>query len=342
MANHASVIQIAKMRSRGLIQLVSDAPVVPIIHPDKKKNDPLDFTTPRTFEEYVGQERGKEICKIIVDSAKIENRALPNMIIHGPFGVGKTTLAKLVMDRHGEQYRVMDASSFTRVEAMRGNILIEEIHNLGAETCDQLNIRMDQNQVHIVGTTTNPGELPAAFRSRLRSVALDDYTEEDIGVIIKNSLKRKGTKSSKTAIAALAARSRFNPRHALQILSFALELTTILKRDTLTIETVHDALSKLDIDERGLTALDRRYLSILDPMKPKGLSQICAVLGTNVETVENEIEPFLLKNGYIERTSRGRIIADDIADDVLEDLLAESLQMIQAEKKRRQRQETEL
>lgn len=289
-----------------------------------------DVFAPRDFKEYVGQARAKEICEIIVEAAKLEKRDLPNILVHGSYGLGKTTLARLLMDRYGEPKRVVDASAVT-VDMLRGYLLIEEIHNLPIEVADIANTRMDAGVLHVVGTTTNPGQLPAAFRSRLRSIALEDYNVKDIETILRNSLKRKGTGFSPKAVTELAKRSRLNPRNALQILSFALELTVILKSAKLTAETVENALSKLDIDERGLTGQDRKYLIQLSFINPTGLSQICAVLGTDHHTVENEIEPFLLQQGFIQRTPRGRILSKGVFDDDLTEMLRQSIEQLSSD-----------
>lgn len=284
-----------------------------------------DVFSPQSFEEYIGQEKAKDISKIIIDAAKMGGKPLPNLIVHGSYGLGKTTLAKLIMERFGEPYRTIDASAVS-VDMLRGYLLIEEIHNLSVEVADVANTRIDSGVLHVVGTTTNPGQLPAAFRSRLRSIALESYTLQDIEQIIRNTLKRNGTAFTPKAITELAKRSRFNPRHALhQLLSFSLELTTILKRGKLTVETVDQALEKLDIDERGLTLQDRKYLTTLSFLTPTGLSQICAILGTDNETVENEIEPFLLQQGYIVRSPRGRMLAQGEFDEELVKMLKDSL-----------------
>lgn len=286
-----------------------------------------DIFAPRSFDDYIGQERAKDVCRIIVDAAKIENRPLPNMIIHGSYGKGKTSLARLCMERRGDPYRLVDGSTVAKLDYLSGHMIIDEGHNMPADVCDMLNTEMDAGKLHVIVATTNPGALPAAFRSRLRNISLEDYTEEDIVKILRNSLKRKKMRFTPNALEEIAARTRLNPRNAVQVLSFSLELATLEEDKSLKKETVRSALEKLDIDEQGLTGLDRRYLNTLSRVKPTGLTQICAVLGTNIETVEYEIEPFLLQQGLIERTPRGRLLVDPIDEVELLKLLERSVEI---------------
>lgn len=282
---------------------------------------------PRNFDQYIGQKKIKDVCTILIDAANIEKRPIPSLLIFGPYGLGKTTLARLIMERHGHPYRFMDATLAAKVKFYSGYLIIDEIHNLPSEDCDQLNTILDQEQVTIIGCTTNPGALPAPFRSRMRLLHLDDYEADDIEQILKNSVKRKKVLTEFKALNNLANRSRFNPRHALQSLAFALEIMVTTHSPKLTNTIVNSALQKLDIDEKGLTSVDRKYLEALSPIKPTGISQLRAVLGTDIETIEREIEPFLLRLGYVERTPRGRMLKQK--EDDLETLLGKSIKVLQ-------------
>jgi Holliday junction DNA helicase RuvB len=293
---------------------------------------PKDAYAPRNFDEYVGQERAKDICKIIIDAANIEERPIPSILISGSYGLGKTTLARLVMERYGKPYRFINGNSTFDAQALRGPVIIDEVHGLSPEYCDQLNNSLDSGLVQIVAATTNTGELPIAFRSRLRPIDLEDYSEDDIFVILKNALKRKRIVFSKSAAQDIANRSRLNPRNALQILSFALEMAAINSEKKLLLETVNLAMDKLDIDEDGLRNVDRKYLSLLSSIKPTGLTQICAMLGTDPDTIEYEIEPFLLKKGFIERTQRGRLLIESMSDEELYRMLENSIEIKRREK----------
>lgn len=278
---------------------------------------------PPTIEDYIGQDTAKDILRIIVASATIKKSDLPNILISGPFGTGKTTLAKLVMKHYGQKYVFTDGSSINSAFEMEGYYVIDEIHNLSNITADYLNTLIDSNDIHIIGCTTNPGSLPAPFRSRFRTIYLEDYSDKDIFNILMKASDRSSIPYHKEAISIISKRSKQNPRNALSLLQFSEELRTVSQESILSKKTIETALSKLGIDRDGLSKMDRRYLSLLSN-NPIGVQQIALTLGVSTQTIENEVEPYLLQTNRISRTPRGRILLNS-SKDSLESLLKESI-----------------
>lgn len=273
------------------------------------KVNPLD---PKTLDEFVGQDRAKEVIKIVVDSANKEKRLIPNIILSGPYGHGKTTLAKLIIKRHRKKAQIIDGSlAGELVHPSRDKIyIIDEAHNIPTSVADSFNILIDSGNLRIIACTTNPGALPAPFRSRFRSIYLEDYQPKDIAKIIERASKRLSLKIDKLATNDIANRSKCNPRTALTTLDFVREVSVMHKQTEITSDIVLEALNKLDIDEIGLSNLDRKYLGLLKPTHPAGLQYLSAILSIDSETIQEEIEPYLLRLGLIERTPRGRIKVD--------------------------------
>lgn len=266
-----------------------------------------DIFDPKTFDEYVGQEHAKELAQIMLWAAEKEARPIPNILIAGASGLGKTTLAKLILD--GKIYKFTDGNSVNTIDLAQlgGYIVIDEIHNVKSEVCDSLNTIIDKGMIRIIGCTTNPGNLPGPFRSRFRTIPLIPYTVEDLTDIQMNAIKRKGTiKAPSDLIELISKRGRFTPRRALQYLAFVMDLMVIRDESTLNEITLVDAFDKIGVDENGLLDIDHRYLAAVPTDRPVGLQYIAAVLQTDKETIEREIEPYLLQTKLIDRNSRGR------------------------------------
>lgn len=272
---------------------------------------------PQTLKEFVGQEKAKEILRIIVDSANKEKRLIPNILLTGAYGHGKTTLAKLIAKRHKKKLKIIDGSiAGSVIKPDPGKIyIVDEAHNIPAKITDSFNIMIDAGELRIVACTTNPGALPAPFRSRFRTIYLTEYQPLDIAKIIQRATNRLEVKIDKTAVDMIANRSKCNPRAALTILDFVREIGSLNSNPEITIIVVLDALNKLGINEIGLTILDRKYLELLRTDRPVGLQYISSVLSVDSETIQEEIEPYLIRLGIIERTARGRVMVDPAAAD---------------------------
>jgi holliday junction DNA helicase RuvB len=263
--------------------------------------------TPQTFDEYIGQEEAKEILQIMANAARIEERSLPNLLIAGSAGLGKTTLAKILLK--GEAYTFTDGNSVNvTYPSLSGYNIIDEIHNVKPDVCDTLNVVLDQGKLRIIGATTNPGMLPGPFRSRFRAVNLTPYTRNDLVRIMENVLIRKQTLTmERSFLKQIAAKSRRTPRTALKILSFIMDVMIVSQESNLSKDSYIKAINILGLDDDGLLPIDRRYLEAFpDNGQPVGLQFLAAVTGIDKETIENEVEPWLMTLKKINRTSRGR------------------------------------
>lgn len=268
----------------------------------------LEFVKPQNLNEFVGQVKAKRISEVIIKAASIEQRDLPNLLITGPYGQGKTSLARLITTEFGKPRNLLDADVVNKIIPVNQKVIIDEIHNLKPATCDTLNILLDQNRILIIGCTTSPGQLPPAFKSRFRVIELGPYTSQDIFKILKQALNKRGLVDVQSAvITEVVKRSRLNPRIALNYLRFILDLTTtkLLRRPLLPV--VKEAFLLLEVDKRGLTSRDMLYLETIPKHRPVGIKYIASKISIDEVTIEQEIEPYLMQLGLIDRTPQGRI-----------------------------------
>lgn len=271
-------------------------------------NTNLEIFSPKNFNDYVGQDRAKQIAKVIVAAATIEQRPLPNILIDGSYGLGKTSLAKVIFNELGRTAKVIDASSLNKIiPPLSRPTIIDEIHNLDPQVADTLNILIDEGKAQIIGCTTNPGMLPAPLRSRLRTIHLESYTQDEIAKILRLVLNRKLIPSADSTITEIAKRSRLNPRVGLNYLAFIFDLMTIKREGTLQPKTIKEAFLTLGVDDNGYIERDYLYMAALPEDRPVGLQYLSAIIGVDAKTIEAEIEPYLLQTGRIDRMPRGRI-----------------------------------
>lgn len=272
----------------------------------------VDVFTPTSFEDYVGQTDVKELAQIMVKAALAEKRRLPNIMIVGEYGLGKTSLAKLVVKGVGLEPTVIDAMSINKAIPTDGTVIIDEIHNLDAEVADTLNIHLDRGRLTIIGCSTDPGALPPAFRSRFRTLVLDNYTDDELTTILSKASHRKGVMAPSSTLRRVAERSRNNARMAINNLAFVFDLMVVRGQKTITDTLVYDAFTKLNIDANGYTKRDYKLLAALPFDRPVGLQYLSAVTGIDEKTIEEEVEPYLMRTGKLDRTLRGRIKLNDI------------------------------
>lgn len=262
---------------------------------------------PQNLEEYIGQPKAKRIVSIIVDAALKDKRPLPSTLITGQYGQGKTSLARIMANTYDPNIKLLDAASVNKNPPVKGTYIIDEIHNLASDICDSFNILLDNNDVHIIGCSTDPGQLPSAFRSRFREIYLTAYTISDISAIIKKVITRKHLTIDAQPLLSIAQRSRLNPRVALNYLAFIFDLVTLKNSSTISPVIIREAFKELDVDEWGYQARDFIYLKALpSDGKAVGLQYLSAVTYIDEETIKQEVEPYLLQQGLIDRTSKGR------------------------------------
>lgn len=278
-----------------------------IVPPSREKiHTPKDIFSPQSFEDYIGQSEAKQLAQIMVAAAHNERRRLPSIMVVGEYGLGKTSLARIIMRAAGLSERLYDGASINKEFPEPGTFIIDEIHNLETQVADTLNTRIDNGSYTIIGCTNNPGALPSAFRSRFRTLQLHAYTPDDLRIVVRRICERKGIRYTERALNLLAERSRFNARQVIMYLSLVFDIMSVNKTSALNVEVVHEAFSHLGVDSNGLLPRDREYLRVL-PNRPVGLQFLSAVLGIDEKTIEEEVEPFLLRMGLIDRTPRGRV-----------------------------------
>jgi Holliday junction resolvasome RuvABC ATP-dependent DNA helicase subunit len=270
-----------------------------------------DFFAPRTLEEFIGQKHTVKLLNISLLAASNEQRNLPNILLTGAYGVGKTTLAKLVSDKSGKGYRLIDGNSVNK-QIPSGNVIIDEIHNVDSRVCDTLNTLLDDGKIRIIGCTSNPGELPAAFRSRFRVLTLERYSVRDLESIVKQICNRKGMFIAPNLTEKIASRSRSNARQVVNYLSTIFDLLSSEGKTSISGSTIEDAFSLLGVDKKGYTRRDKEYIAALSTYRPVGLVTLSAIMGLDKETLQYEIEPYLLQTGVIDVTKQGRIKLKEI------------------------------
>jgi Holliday junction DNA helicase RuvB len=295
---------------------------------------------PASWDEYVGQEAIKNNLHILISAARERGNPPEHILFYGPPGLGKTTLAHLIAREMGASLRTTSGPAIERVGDLAalltnlqpGDILfIDEIHRLGRAIEEVLYPAMESGVLNIIlgkgpsartlelplppftliAATTRVADLSAPLRSRFSGgvYRLEFYTEEDIAKIVERSAKILGVQVDKSGVQEIAKRSRSTPRTANYLLKRARDYAQ-LKRIPLASEAVSEALGMLEVDELGLTPIDRKMLEVLIERfggGPAGVNAIAAALGEEQATVAEVHEPFLLQLGLIERTPRGRV-----------------------------------
>lgn len=295
---------------------------------------------PATWNEYVGQENIKNNLHILISAAKERGTPPEHILFYGPPGLGKTTLAHLISRELDGSLRTTSGPAIERVGDLaalltnlsQGDILfIDEIHRLGRTIEEVLYPAMESGVLNIIlgkgpsartlelplppftliAATTRVADLSAPLRSRFSGgvYRLEFYTEDDIAEIVKRSAKILDVKIDQSGVREIAKRSRSTPRTANYLLKRARDYAQ-LKRISLSEKAVSEALGMLEVDELGLTPIDRKLLSVLIERfngGPAGVNALAAALGEEQSTVAEVHEPFLLQLGLIERTPRGRV-----------------------------------
>jgi len=292
---------------------------------------------PKTLNEFIGQTALKQTLGLMLSSAKARRAALEHIVFWGPPGLGKTTLAAIIAAEMGGSLRELSAPSLQKagdlvavLAAMRkGDVMfLDEIHSLRRDLCEVLYSAIEDFRVAIakdgnepivlplsrftlVGATTDYGLLPEPLRARFGSdFQLDLYTTGELEQVVARAAEKEGVLIDNASLETIARRSRGTPRVALRLFRRCYDLAVVRNAD-LTIEVTNEALTLLKIDPLGLDAADQQYLRALVEIYgggPVGTKALAASAGLNQVTLEQAIEPWLVRSGLVARTRRGRRI----------------------------------
>jgi Holliday junction DNA helicase RuvB len=295
---------------------------------------------PRTLDDYVGQDRVRENLQVSIAAARQRGEALDHVLLYGPPGLGKTTLAYVIGNELGVTVRATAGPVIEKpgdLAAMLTNlqerevIFIDEVHRMSPAIEEILYPAMEDYELDImigqgpgarsvkvplprftlVGATTRAGLLTSPLRARFGIVhRLDFYTEEDIRLIVRRSAGILGVPIEEAALEEIARRSRGTPRVANRLLRRLRDFAEVRARGTVTAEVARDALKLLEVDERGFDEVDRRLLrAIIEKFGggPVGLNSLAAATSEDKDAIEDIYEPFLMQIGFLDRTPRGRV-----------------------------------
>lgn len=302
---------------------------------------------PSSLSEFVGQSKVVSQVSLIIKAAKMDGRAADHMLLAGPPGLGKTTLAMIVARESERSLRLTSGPAIQSAADLAavlssldpGDVLfIDEIHRLSRSAEEMLYLAMEDFRVDVmvgkgpgassisleiapftlVGATTRSGMLPTPLRDRFGFTAfLEFYDEDELSEVIDRSAARLGISIERPAIVELARRSRGTPRIANRLLRRVKDYSAVNQHSTISNQTVESAMELFGVDKRGLDRVDRELLGLLAKKfnaKPVGLSTVAVALGEEPETIEAVIEPFLIRSGLLARTQRGREITQSGID----------------------------
>ena len=298
---------------------------------------------PQLLKDYIGQQKVKDTLSIYIEAARQREEPLDHVLFYGPPGLGKTTLAGIIANEMGVKMKVTSGPAIEKpgeIAAILNNLsegdvlFIDEIHRLNRQVEEVLypamedfaidivigkgaaarSIRLDLPKFTLVGATTRAGILTAPLRDRFGVVSrLEFYSTRDLMTIIRRSADVLHVKIDERGAEELARRSRGTPRLANRLLKRVRDYAQVCHDDVITLQVANEALDLLDVDKYGLDQSDRNILfTMMEKFGggPVGLDTLAAALGEDSGTLEDVYEPYLIKNGFIQRTPRGRVVTE--------------------------------
>jgi Holliday junction DNA helicase RuvB len=294
---------------------------------------------PSAWDEYIGQEKIKKVLNISIEASKKRSEPLDHILFFGPPGLGKTTMAGLISTRMEANLKVTSGPMIDKTGDLaailtnlnEGDVLfIDEIHRLSSAIEEVLysamedfrldivigsgpaaqTVKIDIPRFTLIGATTRAGMLSSPLRDRFgMHFRMQFYEHDELSKIVQNAAAKLGKKCEQKASDEIATRSRGTPRIALRLLKRVRDFSDYKSEDTIAFKTAKEALAELGINEYGFDEMDIRLLSLLAESsgRPLGLNTISAALSEDSDTIEDVYEPYLLANGFLERTARGRV-----------------------------------